>query len=56
MRRVTVHKTVVKSAARRARESREALEGTAGREGTDRRARERPEVRRDVQRVWWPTE
>ncbi|MER7345377.1 hypothetical protein ABT390_08225 [Streptomyces aurantiacus] len=53
MRRVTVHKTVVKSAARRARESREALEG---REGADRRARERPEVRRDVQRVWWPTE
>lgn len=50
MRRVTVHKTVEKSAARRARESREA------REGTQRLPRERPEVRRDVLRVWWPTE
>lgn len=49
MRRVTVHKTVEKS-ARRARESREA------REGTERLPRERPEVRRDVLRVWWPTE
>ncbi|WP_169749676.1 hypothetical protein [Streptomyces aureocirculatus] len=50
MRRVTVHKTVAKSAVRRERESREA------REGTDRSSRERPEVRRDVLRVWWPTE
>lgn len=49
MRRVTVHKTVEKS-ARRERESREA------REGADRSSRERPEVRRDVLRVWWPAE
>ncbi|MFD9907115.1 hypothetical protein [Streptomyces sp. NPDC059063] len=45
MRRVTVHKTVVKSAVRRARE---------GREAEERVPRERPEVRRDVLRTWWP--
>ncbi|WP_198351784.1 hypothetical protein [Streptomyces typhae] len=50
MRRVTVHKSVAKSAVRRERKSRETQEGT------DRQSRERPEVRRDVLRVWWPNE
>ncbi|GHE71242.1 hypothetical protein ABZ626_25685 [Streptomyces longispororuber] len=47
MRRVTVHKTVAKSVARRVREERQAVE---------RLPRERTEVRGDVRRVWWPDE
>ncbi|MGA4842901.1 hypothetical protein [Streptomyces sp. G45] len=50
MRRVTVHKPVVKSAVRRVREGREV------REVEERAPRERPEVRTDVLRTWWPVD
>ncbi|MGH4030839.1 hypothetical protein ACQB60_18085 [Actinomycetota bacterium Odt1-20B] len=48
MRRVTMQKPVVKSEtrSRRVRDERER--------DTEERARPRPEVRRDVQRTWWP--
>ncbi|WP_277350753.1 hypothetical protein [Streptomyces composti] len=42
MRRVTVHKPLKKSDARRVRE--EAEERPSG----------RPEIRRDIARTWWP--
>ncbi|MET9549084.1 MULTISPECIES: hypothetical protein [unclassified Streptomyces] len=44
MRRVTTHKPVGKSVSRRVRERQEA----------EVQPRERPEVRKDVQRTWWP--
>ncbi|MGV9880377.1 hypothetical protein [Streptomyces sp. NPDC003006] len=44
MRRVTTHKPAVKTVSRRVRERQEA----------EVQPRERPEVRKDVQRTWWP--
>jgi hypothetical protein len=44
MRRVTVHKTVGKPTNRQIREKYEGEE----------KPRERPEVRKDIQRTWWP--
>ncbi|WP_167828785.1 hypothetical protein [Streptomyces sp. MZ04] len=44
MRRVTMHKSVAKPTTRRIRDKYEAED----------RPRERPEVRKDVQRTWWP--
>lgn len=42
MRRVTVHKPLKRTDARRVREE------------SDERLAGRPEVRRDIARVWWP--
>ncbi|MET7483539.1 hypothetical protein [Streptomyces sp. NPDC005538] len=42
MRRVTVQKPLKKSDARRVREE------------SDERPTERPEVRKDIARTWWP--
>ncbi len=42
MRRVTVHKPLKRADSRRAREE------------ADERPAERPEVRKDVARLWWP--
>ncbi|MEV0122832.1 hypothetical protein AB0I16_15020 [Streptomyces sp. NPDC050703] len=44
MRRVTVHKPVSKAVSRRVRERQE----------DEAAPRERSEVRKDVQRTWWP--
>ncbi|MFJ8362664.1 hypothetical protein ACWEWI_30630 [Streptomyces sp. NPDC003753] len=42
MRRVTVHKPLKRTDSRRTREE------------SDERPTERPEVRKDIARVWWP--
>jgi len=42
MRRVTVHKPLKRTDSRRAREE------------ADERPVERPEVRKDIARIWWP--
>ena len=44
MRRVTVQKPLKKSDARRVRDE------------ADERVTERPEVRKDIARTWWPEE
>ncbi|MFE0173919.1 hypothetical protein ACFWZ2_16520 [Streptomyces sp. NPDC059002] len=44
MRRVTTHKPVGRTVTRRVRERQEA----------ESRTHERPEVRKDIQRTWWP--
>ncbi|MEV7193188.1 hypothetical protein AB0N81_15505 [Streptomyces sp. NPDC093510] len=44
MRRVTTHKPSGKTVSRRVRERQEA----------EARPQERPEVRKDIQRTWWP--
>ncbi|MEU5683029.1 hypothetical protein [Streptomyces venezuelae] len=44
MRRVTTHKPAAKTVSRQVRERQEA----------ESRPQERPEVRKDIQRTWWP--